>query len=251
MEITLQGRTAVVTGGNVGIGGAISLSLARCGATIAMTTYDEDPSVLNELRAAGCHAFSLPLDATKSAEVNRVFSKANELLGGHIDILINNVGHLIGRVAIAEMCDDHWDRVLAVNLTSAFYCTRAVLPYMNTGWGRIVNSSSLAAHDGGGAGSAAYAAAKAGIIGLTRGLAKELAPRGVTVNAVAPGFIQGTAFHNTFTPEDLQESIIARTPLKRGGTPSDVAKAVLYFVSELGSFITGEVAEINGGLWFA
>ncbi len=251
MEITLEGRTAVVTGGNVGIGRAISLALAKCEARIVMTTYDQDVTVLDEIGAFGGHASALPLDATDSQEVNHVFAEASRLLGGHIDILINNVGHLIGRVAIADMCDEHWDRVIAVNLTSAFYCTRAVLPYMNTGWGRIVNSSSLAAHDGGGAGSVAYAAAKAGIIGLTRGLARELAPLGVTVNAVAPGFIQGTAFHSTFTPAEVQESIIARTLLMRGGTPNDVAHTVLYLVSGMGDFITGEVAEINGGLWFA
>ena len=250
MNISLEGKTALVTGGVSGIGRAISLALARCGADIAITYFHQDNETRNEIRAMGRKASSLYLDATNSAEVNQVFAQAAQALGGHIDILVNNAGHLVGRVPIAEMSDEHWHKVVNVNLSSAFYCARAVLSYMNTGWGRIVNSSSLAARDGGGSGAAAYAAAKAGILGLTRGLAKELAPRGITVNAVAPGFIAGTAFHDTFTPKETQEALVSRIPLKRSGTPDDVAGAVLYFCSELASFVTGEVAEINGGIWF-
>ena len=175
MNISLEGKTALVTGGVSGIGRAISLALARCGADIAITYFHQDNETRNEIRAMGRKASSLYLDATSSAEVNQVFAQAAQALGGHIDILVNNAGHLVGRVPIAEMSDEHWHKVVNVNLSSAFYCARAVLPYMNTGWGRIVNSSSLAARDGGGSGAAAYAAAKAGILGLTRGLAKELA----------------------------------------------------------------------------
>jgi 3-oxoacyl-[acyl-carrier protein] reductase len=251
MDINLAGKTALVTGGNAGIGRAIALALARCSADVAVTRFSHDDPTTGEIRAMGHRAISFHLDATDSGMVNQVMAQAAQELGGHIDILINNAGHLVGRVPIAEMTDEHWHQVIHVNLTSTFYCSRAVLPYMNRGWGRIVNSSSLAAHDGGGAGAAAYAAAKAGIIGLTRGLAKELAPRGITVNAVAPGLIVGTAFHNTFTPKEAQEATIARIPLRRGGTPDDVAGAVLYFCSDWASFVTGDVAEINGGIWFA
>jgi 3-oxoacyl-[acyl-carrier protein] reductase len=251
VKISLEGKTALVTGGVNGIGRAISLALARCGADLVITYFGRDGETTSEIRAMGRKVSSFRLDATDSAEVNQALDRAAQVLGGHVDILINNAGNLVGRVPVAEMTDEHWYRVINVNLTSAFYCARAVIPYMNTGWGRIVNLSSLAAHDGGGPGAAAYAAAKAGLLGLTRGLAKELAPRGITVNAVAPGFIAGTAFHNTFTPKETQEALVSRIPLKRAGAPDDVAGAIVYFCSELASFVTGEVAEINGGIWFA
>jgi 3-oxoacyl-[acyl-carrier protein] reductase len=251
MEINLKGKKAVVTGGNIGIGRAISLALAQCGADVAITYYDNDEQAARTIREMGCQCPYIQLDATNSAQVNAVFAQIARAFDGHIDILINNAGHLVGRVPVAEMSDDHWQRVMAVNLTSAFYCARAVIPFMTRGWGRVVNMSSLAARDGGGAGAVAYAAAKAGIAGFTRGLAKELAPKGVTVNALAPGFIQGTPFHDTFTKPEVQHAIISKIPLGRAGTPDDVAGAVIYFVSELATFITGEIAEINGGVWFA
>jgi len=251
MEINLKGKTALVTGGNIGIGRAISLALARCGADVAITYFDHDEEAVKTIRAMGCQCPYLHLDATNTTEVNQVFSQAAQDLGGHIDILVNNAGHLVGRVLIAEMSDEHWHRVINVNMTTAFYCSRTVIPLMNRGWGRIVNMSSLAGRNGGGNGATAYAAAKAGIMGFTRGLAKELAPRGVTVNALAPGFIQGTPFHNTFTPPEAQQKIVANIPVGRGGTPEDVAGAVLYLVSDLSAFVTGEIIEINGGTWFA
>lgn len=252
MQIDLSGKTALVTGGNIGIGRAISLALAECGADVALTYLTHtDPETVDVIRAMGRTGIALRMDATQSAEVNRVVAEVAERLGGHLDILINNAGGLVGRFSLATMTDELWQQVLAVNLTSVFYCTRAVLPYMYTGWGRIVNSGSVAAHHGGASGSGAYAAAKAAVHTLTRTLAKELAPRGITVNAVSPGFISHTPFHNTFTSAAAQEAKIAQTPLQRAGTPADVAGTVLYLVSDLAAFVTGEVAEINGGMWFA
>jgi 3-oxoacyl-[acyl-carrier protein] reductase len=252
MDIQLAGKTALVTGGNLGIGGAIARQLAECGAKVALTYYShetEAAETVEQIEAEGGEAHAFQLDATDSAAVNTVTGLASDALGGRIDILVNNAGHLIGRVLISEMDDAHWHRVIDVNLSSTFYCTRAVLEHMPDG-GRIVNMASLAARNGGSYGTAAYAASKAGVIGFTRGMAKELAPRGITVNVLAPGFIVDTPFHETFTGVEKYEGIVNSIPLQRAGVPDDVAHAVLFFVSDLGSWITGQAAEINGGAWF-
>jgi 3-oxoacyl-[acyl-carrier protein] reductase len=254
MDLSLAGKTALVTGGNIGIGRAVSRALARCGADVVLTYYShasEGEETVAAIQQIGRKAIAFKLDATDSAQVNDVVAFAARALGGHIDILMNNAGHLVGRSSIADMTDEHWFKTINVNLTSAFFCTRAVLPFMNTGWGRIINMSSLAAHSGGGNGATAYAASKGAIIAFTRGLCKEVADQGITVNAVAPGLILETPFHETFTTDAGIQGAINSTPLKRGGTPDDVANAVLYLVTELGTFITGEIVEINGGLYFA
>lgn len=254
MDISLAGKTALVTGGNIGIGRAVSLALAKCGVNVALTYYShqaEGEETVKAIEELGCKGYAFQLDATDSTQVNKVVSEVAEALGGHIDILMNNAGHLVGRYSIADMSDEHWHQTINVNTSSTFYCTRAVLPFMNTGWGRIVNMSSLAARNGGGNGATAYAASKGAIIAFTRGLCKEVADQGITVNAVAPGLILETPFHETFNTDEGIRGAINATPLKRGGTPDDVAGAVLYFVSDLGSFITGEIVEINGGLYFA
>ncbi len=251
MRIDLSGKTALVTGGNTGIGRALALELARNGADVAVTYFSNaDDRTTKEIAELGRRTFSVKMDGTRSAEVNRAVAQVVEALGGRIDILVNNAGHLIGRVPVVEMDDEHWHRVLDVNLSSAFYCTRAVLPHMHGGGGRIVIMSSLAAHNGGGPGSVAYGAAKAGLLGFTRGLAKEVAQQSITVNAVAPGLILETPFHDTFNTDEGKQKAIASIPLGRGGTPDDVAGAVLYLVSNLAAFVTGEVIEINGGNYF-
>ena len=251
MQINLAGKTALVTGGNTGLGRAIALALAEAGADVALTYFSHPgEETAAAIRALGRKALALRLDATDSAEVSRVMPEVAAALDGHIDILVNNAGHMVGRVPIAEMSDAHWRKVIDVNLSSAFYCCRAVLPYMHTGWGRIVTMSSLAGRNGGGAGAVAYGAAKAGLLGFTRGLAKEVAPLGITVNAVAPGLILETPFHDTFNTEEGKRATIATIPLRRGGAPDDVAGAVLFLASDLASFITGETTEINGGVWF-
>lgn len=254
MKIDLSGRTAFVTGGNLGIGRGVARALAECGVDVALSYYshrEEGEETVRMIEDIGRKAWCFQLDATDSDRVDRVVGQVAEALGGHIDILMNNAGHLVARFPIAEMTNEHWHKVMDVNTTSTFYTTRAVLPYMNTGWGRIINMSSLAARNGGGDGAVAYAASKGAIIAFTRGLAKEVAGQGITVNAVAPGLILDTPFHETFNTDAGIQGAINATPLKRGGRPADVAGAVIYFVSELGSFITGEIIEINGGLYFA
>ena len=252
MRINLDGKTALVTGGNVGIGAAVARNLAACGARVAITYLThkaEAAATIEDLAGLGCAASMHQLDAADSAQVADVVARAAADLDGRLDILVNNAGHLVQRAQVAGMSDDLWHRVLDVNLSSAFYCTRAALPHMSAG-GRIVNMSSLAARNGGGNGTVAYAAAKAGVIGMTRGLAKELAPRKITVNALAPGFIIDTPFHETFTGEENYAGIISGIPLDEAGIPDDVAGAVLYLVSDLGRWVTGQVAEINGGAFF-
>jgi 3-oxoacyl-[acyl-carrier protein] reductase len=252
MQINLDGKTAFVTGGNVGIGAGIAKALAKCGVQLIITYFSHEIEATNTVKALkrmGCDATMLHLDATDSDQVAKVVSQAAALMNGEIDILVNNAGHIVNRVQTDCMSDEHWRRVIDVNLSSAFYCTRETLKYMPDG-GRIVNMSSLAARNGGGNGTVPYAASKAGVIGLTRGLAKELAPRKITVNALAPGFIVDTPFHETFTGFENYQGIINEIPLAEAGVPNDVAGAVLYFASDLGKWVTGQVAEINGGAWF-
>jgi 3-oxoacyl-[acyl-carrier protein] reductase len=251
-NIDLTGKQAMIIGGGIGIGSAIAIQLAACGADVALTTLTHDASqTVEKIHELGRRAYALNLDATDSAAVARVMADVAEHTGGHIDILVNNAGGLVGRSTVAELDDDLLRRIFEVNVFSAFYCTRAVLPYMTSGWGRIINNGSVAGHHGGGIGAATYGAAKGAIHTLTRGLAKEVAHLGITVNAVAPGFIAGTPFHETFTSAAAQETMIAQTPLRRAGASVDVAGAVAFLSSDLASFITGEVIEINGGLWFA
>lgn len=244
MSVDLTNKTAFVTGGNAGIGRAISIALAQAGATVVATAYASTPEPFDE--PIRC----VPLDATDSAAVTSVMADAAAELGGKIDILVNNAGGLLARVPVAEMSDEHFHSVMDVNFTTGFYCTRGVLAHMPDG-GTIVNLASLAAQDGGGNGSSIYSASKAAFIGFTRAMAKELAPRQIRVNAVAPGYIADTPFHNNFTPTETQTAIAGKTPLGRGGNPAEVADAVVYLASDMSSFVTGETIAINGGLYFA
>lgn len=251
IKIDLAGKTALVTGGNIGIGREIALQLAEAGADVAITylTHPGDEVVV-KIKEMGRQSIGLSLDASDSAQVEQRITEAASALGGRIDILINNAGGLIGRVATADMSDEHWHKVIDVNLSSAFYCSRSAVRYMTGGWGRIVNISSLAGQNGGGNGAVAYATSKAGMLGLTKGLAKEFAAQGITVNAVAPGLILDTPFHETFTPPASQQASIANIPLNRPGYPPDVAGTVLFLVSDLAAFVTGDTISINGGIWF-
>ena len=242
----LRGRTALVTGGGTGIGREVALALGRAGADVAVTYRTHDAAdVVAELRALGRTAEAFELDATDPRAVREIVAAAAQALGGRLDVLVNNAGGLLGRVPYAEITPEHWHAVLDVNLTSTFLVTQAVLGVMPDG-GRVVQVSSAAGQDGGGAGAIAYAAAKAGMDGLTRALAKELGPRGITVNSVAPGFIGDTPFHERFTPEAGQRAAVAGTLVGRAGTPQDVAAAVVYLASEPG-FVTGAVLDLNGG----
>ncbi|MCC2307461.1 SDR family NAD(P)-dependent oxidoreductase [Cellulomonas chengniuliangii] len=246
----LEGRRALVTGAATGIGRATALALAQAGADIAFTHLTHDPAeTVAGVEALGRRAIAYQLDARHSWDVDRVVVQAADELGGGIDILVNNAGGLGGRQLVTGMDDQHWHLVLDLNVSSVFYATRAVLPLMPDG-GRIITISSLAGQNGGGTGAVAYATAKAALDGFTRALARELGPRGITVNSVAPGFIGGTPFHATHTPEPAQRAAVEGTPLKRAGTPEDVAAAVVYLASEGAGFVSGAVLDVNGGAYF-
>jgi 3-oxoacyl-[acyl-carrier protein] reductase len=161
---------------------------------------------------------------------------------------VNVAGGLMGRKLLGEMEEDFWDAVMAVNLKSVFLVTKAVVPFMLKG-GAIVNFSSQAARDGGGFGAIAYSSAKGAVLTMTRGLAKELGPKGIRVNCISPGMIN-TTFHNTFTKDEVRKNVAASTPLRREGEAREVGDLALYLVSDSSSFITGASIEINGGTYF-
>jgi 3-oxoacyl-[acyl-carrier protein] reductase len=244
---SLSGSVALVTGGAIGIGEGIAVALAGAGADVAVTCHQHTAERVEQaITGHGRRALVVKMDATDSASATHAVEETVRQLG-RLDIVVANAGGLLGRVPLAEMSDDHWHDVLDVNLSSAFYLVRASLPHLTEHRGRIILISSLAAMTGGSGGAGAYAAAKAGMLGLTRALAKEVAARGITVNAIAPGLILGTPFHEQFTPPAAQEKSISRIPLGRSGRPADVASLVTYLASESSSFLTGEVINLSGG----
>jgi len=242
----LSGKVALVTGASRGLGRAIALTLAASGAKIACVDVDE--SLLGEsvqqIRQAGGQAESWVCDVTDSQRVNEVVGEVVSSLGG-IDILVNNAGITRDNL-LMRMKDEQFDAVLAVNLRGTFLFTRAVArPMIKAKGGRIINIASVSGMMGN-PGQANYSASKAGVIGLTRTVAKELAPRNITVNAVAPGFI-ATDMSAKLGEETLRQ-IEQRTPLGRLGHPQDVADAVLFLASDAAGFITGQVLVVDGGL---
>lgn len=249
MDFELSGQAAIVTGGASGIGRAVSEALGRCGVKVLLTYFASDEGAAETVEAiarAGSRARATRADLTQEADATRVVETALSEFG-RIDILVANSGGLLQRRPIADCPLDLWNAALAVNLTSTFLTCRAVLPVMEeAGAGSIITVSSLAAHDGGGMGAAHYAAAKGGVLAFTKALAKEVAPRGIRANGVAPGLI-GTQFHDRFSTPEGREATVARTPLAREGTPRDVANAVIFLASPLSSFLTGETIEVNGG----
>jgi 3-oxoacyl-[acyl-carrier protein] reductase len=243
----LSGRVAIVTGSGRGIGAAIALKLAEVGATIVVNDVgDMAPaeSVAEEIKKMGRETLVVPADISQQAEVARLVETATGAYGS-VDILVNNAG-ITRDTLIMRMSDDDWDSVLAVNLKSVFLCTRAVLRHMTRQrWGRIVSIASVVGLIGN-AGQANYASAKAGIIGFTRTIAKEVASRSITANAVAPGFIDTPMTQQL--PEDRRQALADQILLGDLGTPRDVAEAVAFLASEEARYITGQVLTVDGGI---
>lgn len=252
MNINLTGKIALVTGSNAGIGRAVAMALAANGAKVGVNclrNVEQGEETVAAIRKAGGEAVLVQADVTELTQIDRLVTEVEQALGGTVDILVNNAGHLVQRLANAEMTEELYSRIMDVNLKSTvFMCKRVLAGMKAKGGGRIINITSIAAHNGGGPGSSIYAASKAAVLTYSKGLAKEVAGDGITVNLVSPGFIGKTMFHATFTTDEARKATVNGIPLKREGTPEDVAGAVLYLASDLASYLTGETIEINGGM---
>lgn len=249
---SLTNKIALVTGGSRDIGRQVAIKLAISGAKVCIN-YNQQRSLAEEtlqmIKDNGGDAIIVQGDVTKAADVKKLVEECVAAYGDVIHILVNVAGGLMGRKPLADLDEAFWDAVIDVNLKSAYLVTRQVVPHMTAG-GAIVNFSSQAARDGGGGGALAYATAKGGILTMTRGLAKELGPKGIRVNCVSPGMIN-TTFHNTFTKPEISANVAAATPLRREGEAGEVADLVVYLAGDGASFINGESIEINGGSYFA
>ena len=242
----LSGKTAIVTGASRGIGAAIAHRLCEASANVVLCSRSAEAvsQVAEMLKEKGYTALSMAADISQKADVEGLIEKTIAQFS-QIDILVNNAG-ITRDMLLMRLKDEDWDAVLQTNLTGTMYCTRAVLrPMVRQRSGRIINISSVVGLIGN-AGQANYAAAKAGIIGLTKATAKEVGTRGITVNAIAPGFI--TTDMTAQIPEKNQEQLLELIPLREFGDPEDVADAVCFLASDAASYITGQTLQVDGGM---
>jgi 3-oxoacyl-[acyl-carrier protein] reductase len=247
----LNGKVALVTGSSSGIGRATVEALAANGARVAINFHRNEAgaeAARAKIISGGGSAIILQADVTRASEVQSLVENTIAEIGP-IDILVNNAGSLVERLRILELTEARWDEVIDLNLKSAFLCCRAVAgSMMERKTGAIINVSSIAGRNGGALGSIHYSAAKGGLITFTKGLAKELAPFGVRVNAVSPGVID-TPYHEQFSSPEMMKTYAGMIPLGRVGTPPEVGKVICFLASDAASYLAGETIEINGGMF--
>ncbi|SFE01043.1 SDR family NAD(P)-dependent oxidoreductase [Flavobacterium phragmitis] len=248
----LKGKVAVVTGGARDIGRAVSLKLAKEGANVVINYFDNEDDaketirLIEEIRGKGIYVQG---DATNLTDISNLVEKTKTAFGEKVDILVNVAGGLFARKTIDEIDVDFYNLIMDVNFKSAVFVTKAFVPLMGEG-GAIVNFASQAGRDGGGPGAFLYAASKGAVSTFTRGLAKELGPKGIRVNAINPGMI-ATRFHDDFTKDQVRVNVANATALRREGRADEVADLVAYLASEESSFLSGNNIDINGGLAFS
>ncbi len=248
----LKGKVAVVTGGARDIGRAISLKLASEGAKVMVNYFDveaEAEETVKLIKEKGGEAVYAQADATKLDDIKGLKEKTVEAFGEKVDILVNVAGGLFARKSLQEIDEKFYDLLMDVNFKSAVFVSQAFEPLMGKG-GSIINFASQAARDGGGPGATLYGASKGAVMTFSRGLAKELGPKGIRVNALNPGMI-ATKFHDDFTKDEVRTKVANATPLRREGKAEEVADLVAYLASEEASFLTGNNIDINGGLAFS
>jgi len=248
--MVLKDQVALITGASSGIGHAAALAFAAQGARVAVNYLKNQAGAdqaVGTIRAHGAEAVAIRADVTSGVEVQAMVAAVRKQWG-RIDILVNNAGDLLARRSLPDMTEDYWDAIFDLNLKSVFLCVKAVWEEMAARRsGCIVNVSSIAGHNGGGPGAAAYAAAKGGLLTYTKGLARELAAYGVRVNGVAPGVI-ATPYHERYSPPEVFQKFISNVPLGRAGTSEEVADVIVFLASPAARYITGETVEVNGGM---
>ncbi|MBU2946071.1 SDR family NAD(P)-dependent oxidoreductase [Zobellia uliginosa] len=248
----LTGKNVLITAGAQGIGESITRHFVDSGANVAIhyfSSADTANQLVEYATSKGQKAVAISGDLTKEADANAMVEKTVDTFGS-LDILINNAGSLVARKMLSEMEADFWHKVMDINLTSMMFVTRAAAPFLaKKDNSSIVNLASLAGRKGGHPGSLVYSTSKGAILTFTRALSTELGEQGTRVNAVAPGLILGTSFHNTHTTKESAAATTAGIPIQRAGNAADVARAVLFLASEYDGFITGATLDINGGVY--
>ncbi|MCM3609945.1 glucose 1-dehydrogenase [Planococcus sp. MERTA32b] len=246
----LNGKVVWVTGSSTGIGRAMAVKFAENGASVIVhgnANKAEAEKTWEEVKGKGGDSLLVIGDVTDRSQVDRMTAEINNKFG-RIDILINNAGTMVKRAKVEDIELETLEKIIAINFTSVVHVIQSVLPIMKQQeTGSIINMTSIAARNGGGGGAVTYAAAKGAVSTLTRGLAKELAEEGIRVNGIAPGVIE-TPFHERYSTPELVKKMVASAPLGRPGTAEEIAGAALYLASDLASYVTGEIIEVNGGM---